>query len=552
METLVILGLIVLIVGSIGVALRWTIDQPNMKYVKPIGLVVLTITLILEGIPLGNTIITNLQSQSSQVCSLASSAPLPSPTSVNTSLDNLLSDSKVQLDPTGEPFGVSGGNYMFDMTNDNIARDRRTLATQDKSNAMTALATGASGLSTAISDLMSATSNDPTDAEAQIYLEDLHVIQSDRPFITLVVGNTFQSATLGGARDVLQGVFIAQHECNNINQSMQLVVLIANANNDSQATMVAQQIKQAAQQDPSIVAVLGWTISSFTSDAYTILESAHILIVSPTASSTSLSNFTGFLRVTPPDQAQTQPVLAYLGQKPVALFYSPSDTYSSSLLSGLRNTLNVVDTETYNVGDIANTTLLPAKLDKALVAKPDYIYFTGDVANMLILLKNLSPGGPTLIGPDDLSVLADYPNNFMLPKDVHLMFTAFASSHEWDEKTLKPPFFQEYATKFDPGNNHPGQIGFSVPDSDAMLAYDAMTVLYDRSQSILSKNESITAEAMWNLKTIPPQPIQGVTGALNYNIKSNTPSDPVNKVVLLESMQTDGTIKILSCSPMPC
>lgn len=549
MEVLVILGIVVLLVGGIYTALRWTRDRPNMKYVRPIGLVVLTIALILEGIPLGNTIITNLQSSSSQACGTISLTPPPSSTQANTPLARLLSDSQAQFDPvTQEWIGVSGGNYVFDTSSDNVGQELRNAAIQDKKDAAAALI--ADNVDAAVTDLTSATSNDPTDAEAQIYLANLIAIQSGRPFITLVAGNTFQFATIGGTRDVLQGVFIAQQEYNS-QQSTQLVVLIANAECDAQATIVANQI----QHDPSIVAVLGWTLSSLTISAHVVLGQAHILMVSPTASSINLSSLDGFLRVTPSDKAQAQVAITYLRQKRVALFYSSSENSSSSLGSSLFNQLHPVDTETYDVGNKANTTILPAELNKALQFNPDYIYFAGDVANMLILLKNLPPNGPTLIGPDDLSVLADYPNDFKLPKNVHLIFTAFASSHEWDKTTPKPLFFQEYSTNFDPGNDHPNQIGFSVPDSDAMLAYDAMTVLYHRSQDIRSQGKNITADTMWDLKTISPPIVEGVTGHIAYDITSNTKSDPVNKVVLLESMQQNGTITFIDhqgCLPLSC
>ena len=140
--------------------------------------------------------------------------------------------------------------------------------------------------------------------------------------------------------DDLQGAYVAQKEYNDgvkLSGGRLIRLLIANAGSNSDyVTEVAQQIVQAAQQDATIIGVMGWPCSAYAQNAIPVLAAAHIPMVSSTASADSLSGISPyFFRVAPPNKSQAIAGAKYAEQQlhasHVALFVDPKNPYSSSL-----------------------------------------------------------------------------------------------------------------------------------------------------------------------------------------------------------------------------
>src|SRR5205085_5149944 len=170
--------------------------------------------------------------------------------------------------------------------------------------------------------LKNALSIDPTDAEAQIYLENWKALGSNHPRLTFVVGVSFAS---DASRNVLQGAFVAQKECNEQNRQdsskAQIVLMIANVdgdgngniNNDS-AKFVADQIVDQAHKDPTIVGILGWPLSAATINVNHQLKirGSNLTMLAACSSSDELGEMYHFFRVCPADAQQAQIAVTFV------------------------------------------------------------------------------------------------------------------------------------------------------------------------------------------------------------------------------------------------
>src|SRR6266852_4327607 len=251
------------------------------------------------------------------------------PVATATATPSLPNGIGVSRAPDGEDIGISNGTFAFD-TNRPDGNLKRQAADRLK----------AGDISGAESLWQSGLAMDTNDAEALIYLEDQRVLASGNPYVTLVVGTMITGDDVGVGRDDLQGAYVAHKEFNDghkLPNNVHVLLLIANSGNVSTyATTVAQQIVQTAQQDHSIVGVMGWPFSSRTVDAVGTLAKAHIPLVSQTASSDQLTGASPyFFRVAPSNKGQAIAGAHYAEQvlhaHNVALFVDPADSYSSSL-----------------------------------------------------------------------------------------------------------------------------------------------------------------------------------------------------------------------------
>jgi ABC-type branched-subunit amino acid transport system substrate-binding protein len=295
----------------------------------------------------------------------------------------------------GEPIGISDGSFAFD-TN----RQDGTL----KAQAAEHFQQGEKAA--AISLWNAAVGQDTNDAEALIYLEDQRV--ANLPHITVVVATALSgdSDTVGVGRDDLQGAYVAQKEWNDgakLPGGTKVRLLIASAGSeDTYATPVAQQIVQLAQSDNTFMGVMGWPYSTYSFNAIQVLTSAHIPMVSQTASSDSLTGISPyFFRVAPTNQSQGMAGAKYAEQtlhaRNVALFVDNTDLYSQSLAQDFSQQFTadggtIVATETYTIG---KPDTLAGTLQDAVSHQPDLIYFSGYASDVSVLLTDmLSSGAP--------------------------------------------------------------------------------------------------------------------------------------------------------------
>ncbi len=450
----------------------------------------------------------------------------------------------------GEYIGLSDGTFAFDTNRADGAL---------KLQAADALKNGK--IANAISLWQSGIRQDSSDAEPLIYLEDLRVLASGHPYITLVVGTFFDPADVSVGRGDLQGAYVVQKEYNDgfkLPAGTQVRILVANTGNlATYAKPVAQQIVQAAQTDRTILGVMGWPYSSRTLNAINILAAAHIPMVSQTATSALLTGISPyFFRVAPPDTSQAAAGARYVEQtlhdKAVALFEDPTDSYSKSFGEAFKRQFtadgnSIVVTEPYTV-DKPET--LASRLQDALTHNPDSIYFSGYWPDVSVLLSDLPTSGQfanlLVMGGDGLYVLGGY------SQEAHanlgrLRFTALAYPDEWDVQHLtaqKPPFFRDYPEHFDPGGApHLSPYGYSRPDSEVMLAFDATFALLEGCRiALTSGKRNISSDDLRHaLTTITgSNAIQGVSGQIAFGPDGN----PVDKAVVVLAVTQDGRFQM--------
>lgn len=451
----------------------------------------------------------------------------------------------------GELIGLSDGRYTFDTATDRLDVSLKVAASHD-------LAQG----NRAEAELrwIQSVAMDTSDAEGLIYLEDQRVLDSGSPYITLVVGAilTGNASDISSGRNNLQGAYVAQKEYNDgrkLSGDRKVRLLIANAGSSSDnVAQVTEQIVQAAQQNATIIGVMGWSRSAYVQNSIPVLTHAHIPMVSPTASADILSGISSyFFRVAPPNRTQAIAGAKYAEQElhasRVALFVDPKNSYSENLADDFQKQFvadgnQIVDTENYTVGDKAR---LPINLQNALKAKPDLIYFAGYIDDLAVLLVNLPTSLPNLqvLGGDALYSPSGYPLS-VRPSFSRLRFTSFAYFGEWDILGMnKPQFFSEYPTYFNPLNadDSANPYGFTRADYVVMLSYDAMFALLQGCQNVLLTKDKLTATALQHGLTqiTGAKAFQGVSGQISFD--SN--GDPIDKAVVILSASQNGYIQIL-------
>jgi ABC-type branched-subunit amino acid transport system substrate-binding protein/tetratricopeptide (TPR) repeat protein len=453
----------------------------------------------------------------------------------------------------GKEIGLSDGTVAFDINQpgrtDSVLKQQAAekMAAGDRNSAMSLLA--------------QAVKNDKSDSEALTYLEDLRVLQSGQPYITLIFGTKITGDQIGltGERSGLQGAYIAQQEHNKNCQSDNCVLvrlLIANTGNDANnAKLVVKQIVQAAQSDPTIIGIEGWSVSQDSFNIVDALKAAQLPMVSSSASSDWLTGISPyFFRVCPPDSRQAELAAKYamntLHAQRIALFVDPSNAYSASLASAFKQhatSESVIHVETYTVGTYAqNTELVRANLQEVLSYNPDLVYFAGYSEDTEALLKELQTyqqfARLPVMGGDALYPLVDTGRNTVgLDR---LVFTAFAAPGEGqyiDPSVQDSPFFQEYAQLFAPKGVH---LSSNTPTGDVILSYDAMRVLLQASQNAFTnKKAPLTRQDLEQalLNITGSQAFQGVSGQIAFGPNG----DPSDKAVVILNVDKQGIAHIL-------
>ncbi len=400
-----------------------------------------------------------------------------------------------------------------------------------------------------------ASNQESEDAEPLIYEEDQRVLASGSPYITLVVATmlTGTDSDIVAGREGLQGAYIAQKTSNDgflLHGGVLVRLLIANSGGNPQdATKIAQQIVQKAQQDHTIVGVMGWPFSAQSLAAITILSNAHIPMVSQTASTDALTGISSFFfRVCPSNLIQAiigaQYVKNTLKAKRVVLFVDPKNSYSLSLANDFTQALakagvQIIHTENYTRGKGAG---LPPLLQNALTYNPDLIYFSGYADDMGVLMTNLQTSDSNLqmMGGDALYQLGAYSSS--AHANYHrLRFTAFAFPDEWQVLRQSPPaFFANYTQAYDPHAQQPaGTYGYNRPDADVILSYDATLALLQASNNVLINGQTNPTpddlqQSLANMNDA--RSIQGVSGQIAFGPDGN----PISKAVVVLSVSPQG------------
>ena len=229
--------------------------------------------------------------------------------------------------------GLSDGRYVFDMRTNiqdssNTVPNGRLNSLKEKQEGAKYMLQGSA--QQALSSFNQALKDDPSDGETHIYKQNASLLAlNPRPAMAVIVVPTTltgpssgpgQAAISAGQAD-LQGLAIEQEKINMKSgrdcllpqqggPCLKLYVMVANIGTDNQndvyADQIAQQIINLKQDEKyTLLGAIGWPRSTNnTIAAIRKLGDAHILTVSPTASTDALSGISPyFFRVIPPEYA---------------------------------------------------------------------------------------------------------------------------------------------------------------------------------------------------------------------------------------------------------
>lgn len=452
--------------------------------------------------------------------------------------------------------GISDGRFVFD-----TYAGRSDVAL--KQQAGQAIQQG--NYSQAINLLTQAVTVDPTDGEAQIYNEDLHILQSNAPYVTIVLGRDIDKspAHVIAARAALEAAYLAQIDANTQNvlpDGLKLRLLIDNsgAQNSNVATaaqFIVNRVIKAGNSD-HIVGVVGWPTSTQTIDARDIIASAHIPLVSQTASAVELSGSSSyFFRVNPADDEQgtTLGTLGATLARTILVLRDSDDPYSVSLANAFTKQVEQHSVGTIQASFSEGTTTVQQYetiINNAVQSSAGLIFLPGSdvdavrlayslglviqqhpddsqLANFQILCSDAAASALILgqgTGPDrDLAA-----NN---PQDMrHLLFTAFADP---DESSLlglpKPAFFSAWTTVYQSSAVQADNA--SSPTQAAILNYDAVSVIVSaivQTHTLTPTGQRVrNALVMLGHGNVPAY--QGVSGKVSFNAQGN----PIDKALVV-------------------
>ncbi len=482
--------------------------------------------------------------------------PVPSP-SVTASINNGIGVKQVN----GEDIGISDGNATFYTSPDDLEQKKLAADYMKKGHVPDAIKqwTEASQIAT-------------NDAEPLIYIEDQHVLDSHKPYITIVIGVALSPKKVDGfSRDFLQAAFFRQKECNDhtlhlidANKTLlcpsdgkMLRLLIANSGSDpSESKGVAQQIVQAAKADPTIVAVLGWTTSETTVNVIPILQQRQLPIITASNAGDALSGQPDFFRTGSPISAQIPLIKSYISTKlnpqHMVIFDHNSDTYySRELANSLHNQLpQSTPPIEYNASN-------PQAIAKQINDADVVFMATNNVQDLVTLLRddipadaNLNANLKVFTGGTGYELVEAGQSN--LPNYNRVIFCTPTFPDIWGhlgQGQAQFDFSGIYDATYNPNKQHNGDYTFSRPNSTTMLAYDDMLVLLAGSKTASEKAKAegkqdfTPAELRDSLKQINDQhPLQGITGRIAFDVNG----DPTAKTNLILRVDNTNSLHLMA------
>ncbi|MDF5709084.1 MAG: bifunctional serine/threonine-protein kinase/ABC transporter substrate-binding protein [Nostoc sp. S4] len=188
------------------------------------------------------------------------------------------------------------------------------------------------------------------DPETLIYLNnsrlEVNKIKAYTIAVVAPIGNN--NDNINSSKEILRGVAQAQNEFNQNykTKNIGLKVLIATDNNQTED---ARKIADYLVEKRDVLAVIGHFRSDTTLEAIKVYQEHHLLLISATATSETLStscksNYPNcFFRVVPSNRVIAQTLANYLKKEnklKAAIFFNPNNNYSQSLQAQMKGRLS--------------------------------------------------------------------------------------------------------------------------------------------------------------------------------------------------------------------
>lgn len=407
-----------------------------------------------------------------------------------------------------------------------------------------------------------ASTNDQTDAESQIYVENATILNSGQPYYMIGVGGSFSGVDVSSGRFALQGAYTAQHAIN-ANGGVAGHKIVLELANDASGASGAGESAKAAAQDTSLVGFVGYSFSSRTRASLAYLADAGVPQLSPTSSSPSLNGSRYFFRAVPSDVVQGEYLARYAiknllagkAHPTIAVFRDPNDQYSNGLATIFTadvGTAATLRSQTYTADKSTASEYQQALQALNAQGTPALIFFAGRASDALRLGQALDA-----LGDRKTPVLSDDafydPAQFIAYGQVYKGRYHFTGYFYPDQASLLPStstgartiaqMESEYAQNFHAAGK-PSGYGFARVPSESALFYDSVTLMAQAIRAAVAATG--TSASAQDLRPALRDAIaairyQGVSGLIRFNQappSSSDPNalgigDPVNKALLV-------------------
>jgi ABC-type branched-subunit amino acid transport system substrate-binding protein len=415
--------------------------------------------------------------------------------------------------------------------------------------------------------------------------EQLHAASPLRPYITLVDMEALTSSTgtvdgLTAERESLEGFAVAQLRQLSASTNADPIVriLMANAGRDMlRGPQVADILRKMADQDPSIVGVVGLDMSSkATSDTVAALTSAGIPMVAATLSADGLADQNPmYFQVAPQNRREADVVAAYAAQlvtsRTARVYYSDDDTdiYSTNLRDDAVKSFQAkgfqVEAKAFTPNDSGGTPSSAQRYHEQVVGNADaagrdtcsfdgVVFFAGrGVPDYGDFIHGAAQCGTkaVIIGDDDVSRYAADEKARQQNRAQPYYYASFAIAPVTSPVGIALDFYTTLNQTFPFETTTQGRS----LDGHGALSFDAAQVMITATAYLRETAVSIpvTPGTIWREITAihtstgadpTNKVIEGVTGTIDYggDISRNVPENKPVAILRVEGAEVDKTL----------
>ncbi|MDJ0514771.1 MAG: ABC transporter substrate-binding protein [Trichodesmium sp. MO_231.B1] len=179
----------------------------------------------------------------------------------------------------------------------------------------------------------------PNDPEARIFLNNLEVEKSKKPYHVIAVSMPI-SSDINGSLEILRGVAHAQYDWNFSRSGTEGMLKIAIVDDDddnpNNGTIIAEKVATELGKTKKILGVVGHYSSDTSLATANIYKDYELVSISPISTSVELTNYSPyFFRTVPSDRAAAEALAKYaqgqLNLVKAVVFYNSDSNYSKSL-----------------------------------------------------------------------------------------------------------------------------------------------------------------------------------------------------------------------------
>ncbi|MFG2085842.1 ABC transporter substrate-binding protein [Spirillospora sp. NPDC048824] len=413
-------------------------------------------------------------------------------------------------------------------------------------------------------------------------IEDLndHVKESGKPYATVVyLGPVTADPSiknhridlLAGVQGELIGLAIAQQRFNDAAEGddLRLRVLIGNAGARFRyAGHVAEQIRERALEDRSVVAVIGFEQSrGQTQEAIKLLAKSALPLVGTANSYDGTALLDGdagyspyYFRLASPN-LRTARHAAYWARNghiggtkvdDAVVVYNgdPDDLYSGNLAADFQEAFRPGEVRMRPYGN-------PGELDKsvreACREQPDMFYFAGrsdEFRSFINVLELSCPKRPLVMADDEIAkYVSDNAAEIGRKDTFDLYFTPLAAREAWTWRWIGDQAPQTFYSDYDPAvremtdENNEGQ---RPSITRAAVAYDAATLVATVASKVYWQEKALpSAGSVFAALNDPDHDVlrNGASGVIRFSSRG-TGHRVLDKPVILATINPDGTTEV--------